>query len=263
MRTTKFSLMALAAVAMSADVGVTGGTDAAETQSPDPAPINDFVTMSKATLHFKSEKLRDAEGKLAKGEDGKQLLGQKHPSVTIHLPVPKPERLVQFLTNDGGAFAKEQELVLSAVSAIVFGIARSQVNAFREANPEGVVTPAVLNYDKLDFTAIANMPKSERGSYVPSDEDLKAFTDSYLEVMPKATNKDVEKIKNHVDIITTGFKKQRGQKDILEFFQNALDVYIAAVPADTVEEHQEVIEYLQSRLARMLAVEEKVTMDDL
>lgn len=261
MHTTKYSLMALAAVCMSAEVGLTGGTDAVAEAAP--APVNDFVVMNKAVLHFKSEKLRDADGKLAKDADGKQLLGPKHPSVTIHLPVPKPSRLVEFLQNADGSFGKEQELVLSAVNAIVFGIARSQVNAFRESTPDGVVTPAVLNYDKLDFTAIANMPKSERGSYVPSDEDLKAFTDSYMEVMPKAANKDVEKIKNHVDIISTGFKKQRGQKEMLEFFQNAIAVYIAAAGDDAVEEHLEVIEYLQNRLSRLLGVEDKITMDDL
>ena len=226
-----------------------------------PVPLNDYVAMVATPFHFKTDK--DTE---IKGEDGKvveTVKGKKHPSVTIHLPLPKPSRLVEFLTDTTDKFAKERELVQQAVAAIVFQVARGQINDFREKTPTEVVTPSVINYDKLDFTAIANMPKSERGSFVPADEDIKAFLANYLEVMPTATGKSAEKIKNHVDIIATGFKKQRAQKDILEFFNDSFNVYISAAPAEAVEEHADVIEYYQNRLARMLKVEEKITMDDL
>lgn len=265
MRTSKFNLLSV--LAMSAVIGDTGGVDtsafhaegeAASATPAAPAAINAYVNMAKIAFHFKSEKLRDEAGNVIADK-----VGPKHPSVEMYLPVPKTERLVEMLTDTTGKFAKEIELLMSAVTGIVFQVARGQINDFREKTPGGVVTPAVLNYDKLDFTAIANMPKSERGSFVPADEDIKAFLDSYLEVMPAATNKDAARIKKHVEIIATGFKKQRAQKDMLEFFVDAFAVYTTSAPEEAVEEHMEVIEYFQSRLARMLKVEEKVTMDDL
>jgi hypothetical protein len=218
-------------------------------------PVNEYVTMQPSAFHFKTDKVRDEAGKVI-GE------GKKHPSVTIPLPIPKTTRLIEFLS-DPTKYAKEVELLMASAAATVFQVARGQINDFREKNPEGVVTPGVINYDALDFTAIANMPKSERGSFVPADEDIKAFLDSYLEIMPAATNKTPEKIKNHVDIISTGFKKQRAQKDVLELFKDAFSIYITKAPTEVVEEHVEVIEYFNNRLDRMLKVEEKITMDDL
>lgn len=223
--------------------------------------INDYVVMQPTLFHFKTDKpteIKDESGNVVE-----QVPGKKHPSVTVHLPIPKPSRLIEFLSDTTERFAKERELLLSGVANIIFGVARSQINDFREANKDGIVTPAVINYDLLDFTAIANMPKSERGSYVPSEEDTNAFLASYLELMPAITNKPAEKIKNHVQIIATGFKKHRAQKDLLEFFRDSLAMYVANAPEDAVEDHMDVLEYYQNRLARMLKVEEKITMDDL
>ena len=261
MTNTKFSLLALSALYMNAaaeggDLGGGTATTAAPAAAPAaPEPINEFVNMSKQSFHFKTPIIKDEAGKKI-GE------GAKHPSVEIYLPVPKLSRLQEFLA-DPVKFAKEVELLNSAVSGIIYGVARGQINDFREANPDGTVTPAVLNYERLDFTAIANMPKSERGSFVPADEDVKAFLASYLEIMPAATNKDAERIKKHCEIISTGFKKQRAQKDMLEFFKDAFAVYIGAAPEAVVEDHLEVIEYFTNKLDRLLKVEERVTMDDL
>lgn len=237
-------------------VDPTATAAAATAAAPVVEPINEFVFMQPTLFHFKTEKVKDETGKVI-GE------GKKHPSVSIALPVPKPSRLVEFLTDTTDKYAKERELILSAAAATVFSVARGQINDFREANKDGTVTPAVINYDKLDFTAIANMPKSERGSFVPADEDIKAFLDAYQEIMPAATGKTPEKIKNHVDIISTGFKKQRAQKDVLELFKDAFAVFVTKAPEAVVEEHAEVIEYYNNRLDRMLKVEEKITMDDL
>lgn len=232
-----------------------GSTDQAVTAT------SQHVTMQKTPFHFKTDKpvvVKDA----ATGEVVSTTPGKKHPSVEVHLPVPKDSRIVEIMGATTG-FEKEKDLIRQAIASVVFGVARGQINDFREKNPEGVVTPAVLNYDKLDLTAIANMPKSERGSFVPADEDIKTFLDSYLELMPAITNKSPEKIKVHVDIISTGFKKQRAQKDMLEFFRDAIGTYVLNAPEEVVDEHSEVVEYFMSRLERMLKVEERITMDDL
>lgn len=229
--------------------------------------MNDTVTTEAATtadsafqlikqkFHFKTEKLRDESGKPI-GE------GKKHPSVELDLPVPTISKLQEFLSNPG-LYAKEVELLMATMVDQVYRVARGQINDFRENNKDGTVTAAVLDYNKLAWSAIANMPKSERGSSVPSDEDIKAFLDVYLQIMPTALNKSKDKVENHILCFQTGFKKQKSQKEILEMFQNALAIFVTAAGEEVVEEHSEVVEYYINRLEKLLKAEEKITMDDL
>lgn len=221
-----------------------------------PAAPTDYVEMSPQVFHFKTEKLRNEKGE----EIG---TGKKHPSVEIYLPVPKPDRLAEILTAGPDQFVKERELLMQAVTDQIYRVARSQINEIREKDSASNITPASLNYDKLDWTAIANMPKSERGAYAPDEEELKSFFDSYLEVMPAATNKSKEKIENHVLCFKTNFKKQRAQKEILEMFRDALAVYVSNAGEEAVEENSDVIEYYSNKLNRLLKAEETITMDDL
>jgi hypothetical protein len=214
-----------------------------------------FVTLIKSAFHFKTEKLRDEKGAVI-GE------GKKHPSVEIDLPVPTVARLQEFLAAPE-QFKAEVDLILSTIFDQVYRVARGQINDYRDSNKDAVVTAASLNYDKLDWTAIANMPKAERASSVPSDEDVKAFLDSYLELMPTALNKPKQNIENHIVCFQTGFKKQRTQKDILEMFSNSLQVYITTAGEQLVEDHLDVIEYFSNKLSKLLKSEEKITMDNL
>jgi len=218
---------------------------------------NALVNLVKSVFHFKTEKLRDEKGAVIGA-------GKKHPSVDIDLPVPSIPRLQEFL-NDPVKYAKEVELVLSTITDQVYRVARGQINDFREKpeNKDAVVTAASLDYDKLDWTAISNMPKAERASSVPSDEDIATFLESYLAVMPAALNKPKPNIENHILCFQSGFKKQRSQKDVLEMFSNALQVYVTTVGAETVEENQEVLEYFINRLTKLLKTEEKLTLDNL
>lgn len=252
-----FLLMAAATTEAGTAPG-TGETLAAATTPPAPAPINEFVEMKPVTFHFKKEKLRDETGK----EVGE---GKKLPAANLFLPIPKVDRLVQILQATGETFAKERALLMDAVTDVVYGVARGQINAFREveANKDQPVTLAALNLDKLDWTAIANMPKGERGTSVPSDEDIQSFLDSYLEVMPAAANKSKEKIEVHCALFKSKFKKQRSQKELLEVFKSALGIYVASVSDDVLEDQLPVVEYYQNMLERMLKSEEKITMDDI
>lgn len=226
-----------------------------DTQATAAVNTTSFASLVKSTFHFKTEKLRDDKGAVI-GE------GKKHPSVQIDLPVPSTTAIQAYFA-EPEKYAKELELIFSTLQDQVYRVARGQINDFREKNPEGEVTAAALNYDKLDWTAIANMPKGERASTVPSDEDTKAFLDSYLAVMPEALNKPKANIENHLLCFQSGFKKQRSQKEILEMFKNALAVYVAIVADETVEEHLECVEYFNNRLDKLMASEEKITMDNL
>jgi hypothetical protein len=230
-------------------------TEAAAVAVPTPLTTTGPVAMVPSMFHFKTEKLRDEKGNVI-GD------GKKHPSVAIALPVPSVVRLQEYLA-DPVKFPKEVELLLSTVLDQIYRVARGQINDWRETNKDGTVTAASLNFDKLDWTAIANMPKGERASTVPADEDIKAFLAHYLQVMPDALQKPKKNIENHVACFDTGFKKQRSQKDILEAFVVFLSTYVTVAGEDAVQEHQEVIEYFSSRLEKLLKTEEKITMDSL
>lgn len=259
---------ALAAAAMNETVGDTSGTATAAPAAEGtqagapaaeaaPAPTSPFVNMEKTAFHFKTEKIRDNDGKVVGN-------GKKIPSATLFLPVPTNDRLIEIL-GGGEEFAKERALIHDAIFDVIYGQARNQINEFREKdeNKDKEITTAVLNYEKLDWTAIANMPVRERASSVPSDEDIQAFLDTYAQVMPKALDKDEKKIAVHVDLFKAGFKKQRSQKELLEVFVNALDVFAATVGEETLAEHMAVWDYFRNKLDRFLKTEEKITLDDI
>lgn len=253
---------AFAAMALQESTTTEGtGTDVAAPAPTAPQAPTPYVNMQPQKFHFKKEKLRDEAGK----EIGE---GKKLPSADLFLPVPKASYLVEILNDTTDKFAKERALLMDAVTDVVYGVARGQINAFREipANKETPITMSVLNMDKLDWTAIANMPKGERGSSVPSDEDIKAFLESYLEVMPAATGKPKEKIENHCALFLAKFKKQRGQKELLEVMLSALNIYVTTVgetQPEVLEDNAPVVEYFQNMLERYMKTEEKITMEDI
>ena len=180
----------------------------------------------------------------------------------MYLPVPKLSRLIEFLS-DPAKYGKEVELLQAAVFDQIYAVARGQVNDFREKDLNALVTPAALNLDKLDWTAIANTPKAERGAYAPDDAEIAAFCKAYMDIMPAATGKAEETIKNHVVIFQGGFKKQRAQKDMLEFFVGMLTIFVSKASEEVLEDNAQVVDYFVTKLKRWMQTEEKITMDML
>lgn len=226
----------------------------ASTTPPVPAAPNSNVNMVLESFHFKKEKVRDEAGNVL-GE------GKKLPKADLYLPVPTTSYLASVLT---GPDSKEKELLMTAVSGIIYEQARSQINDYRESTKDITeITSAALNYDKLLWEAIANMPRAERASSVPSDEDQQTFFDSYKAVMPEALNKGADKIAKHIELFKDGFKRIRSQKPMLEVFKDALAVYCQAVGDDVLEDNAAVVSYFDGRISRMLQAEAKVTLDDI
>jgi hypothetical protein len=248
-------LGAFAAMAMQEGTTTEGGTNTATPEVVPTAP-NANAVMVKESFHFKKEKIRDDKGEVI-GE------GKKLPKAELYLPIPTPEYLVGILQG-GEQTAKQRDLLMSALESIVYSQAREQINDIREKNKDIVaITQDKLNLDSLLWDYIANLPARERASSVPSDEDLQAFFESYLSVMPKTLEKDEGKIKNHINIFKEGFKKQRSNKPMLEVFKNFLAVYAQNVPEETLEEQGAVVTYYETKLDRMLKSEEKITMEDI
>jgi hypothetical protein len=233
----------------------TTGTETTAVVVPTPLTTTEQMALVKSVFHFKTEKTRDDAGNVI-GE------GKKHPSVSLDLPVPSLTAILGWISAPE-QHAKELELLVSTLQDQVYRVARGQINDYREANKGAAVTAASLAFDKLSWTAIANMPKNERASTVPAEEEIKAFLAHYGQVMPDALGKTTKQIAAHVAIMGEGFKKQRSQKDMLELFVQFLTTYTAVAGEEALEEHGEVVEYLTGRLEKLLKTEEKITMDDL
>ncbi len=194
---------------------------------------------------FKTEKLKDAEG----NEIGD---GRKHPDVVAVLPKPEAAEVAQILA---GADSPAKTLVMDAIENIIFLAGRSQINEFREKNPEGTFTASNFDLSKLTLEAIAMMPKKSRGGYSPSDEELKAFCEDYKTVMLHKVGYAPNKVATHVKNLANGLAKVKTEKKILEIMRTLLDNWAANTEA--MDEHQAVFEWLSERIAKWLKVEEK------
>jgi hypothetical protein len=157
----------------------------------------------------------------------------------------------------------EQKFILDLVSDAFYSQARDQINNFRMTTRQSegkLVTADVLDYSKLTITALANMPASERGSKV-SDEDMAAFMQDYVAIMPAASGKDASKIKAQADILERGLRTVKTDKKVLNVMNDLLTMWAANTA--NLEEHQEVYDMLTGRIKKWLAAEPKNVLESI
>jgi hypothetical protein len=260
MQNTRLALLALSVGAMMYRDG-TPGTDGSGGNGAPAASAPAVVIpegMKAQVFHFRKEKIKDSEGK--------EIEVFKHPSVTIPIPVPTVEMVKEIFTapttgdNNRGS---EQKFILDLISDAFYSQAREQINNFREGvdNPkEKLVTADVIDYSKLTITALANMPASERGSKV-SDEDMAAFLQDYVAVMPQASGKDASKIKAQADILERGLRSVKTDKKVLNVMNDLLTLWAANTA--NLEEHQEVYDMLTGRIKKWVAAEPRNVLESI
>jgi hypothetical protein len=170
-------------------------------------------------FNFKSRAIKD--------ENGKEIARtKKQPSVEVDLPILTADEIVELLLQG----SKEAELVIGAVADIIYGAARQQFDEAIEAfgdNSEQEVSAAVLDYDKLSLTYIANLPPSQRGTSAITEEDWVTFFDDYLAVMVAATGKEEARIKNHINLFKKP-AKAKANREVLLVLIDQLDIYLAS-----------------------------------
>jgi hypothetical protein len=216
--------------------------------------------MKAQVFHFRKEKIKDPETQ-------KEIEVYKHPSVTMPLPMTTVEQVKDIFnaptTGDGNRGA-EQKFILDLISDAIYLQAREQINEFRESDKykpkEVLITPDVLDYSKLTVTALANMPASERGSKV-SEEDMAAFLQDYVAIMPAAANRDATKIKAQADILEKGLRTVKTDKKVLGVMRDLLTLW--AANTQNLEEHQEVYDMLTNRINKWLAAEPKNVLESI
>lgn len=173
----------------------------------------------KFKFNFKSRRITDENGK----EIGRT---KKQPSVECDLPVPAVEEVIAILQ----AGEKEAELVMSAISDIVYNAARSQFDDIIESfgdDQEKEVSADMLDFSKLTLEYVASIPPSSRGATAITDEEWQAFFEDYVAVMVAATGKDEVRINNHINLFKKP-QKAKANKEVLQVLVDQLDVYMTS-----------------------------------
>lgn len=171
-------------------------------------------------FNFKSRVIRDEAG----NNIGKS---KKQPSIEVSLPVPSIDEIISLLQED----TKQRQLVLEAVSGIIFDAAKSQfdeaIEGLTDADQE--ISAAVLDFDKLTLEYLAAQPVSTRGATALTDEDWEVFFKDYLVTMVAATGKEEKRINNQLNLFKKP-AKAKANKEILALLVDQLQIYMASSP---------------------------------
>lgn len=196
-----------------------------------------------------------------KNEDGtviKQL--KKQPSVIAQLPFLTADEVIGMLQSED---VKAKDLVLDYVNSAIRDQARAQFDELIESfgdDDSRSVSADQLDFDKLTFSYIANLPPAQRGARALSEEDYTAFFADYANVMVATTGKPIEKIKKHIEL----FKKParvKSAKDVLGVLIEQLDIYLVSSP--NLEDTGEVANRIRTKFDKWLKAEEEVSLDAL
>jgi hypothetical protein len=199
-------------------------------------------------FNFKSRTLKDDNGT----ELGKT---KKQAPIIANLITPTKEELVQVLSSEDVAYQKVQQLIMDAVIQIQKDQARSQLDDIIESfgtDDSKVVTPEMLDHDKLTLTYISNLEPAQRGARALSDEDKEAFYADYLQVMVQATGKEEKRIKAHIDLFQKPIKAKQNKDStaIMTTLVDQINVYLTA--SQQVEDTGEAALRIQSRFQKWL-----------
>ena len=203
-------------------------------------------------FNFRQRVIRDENG----AEIGKAA---KNPAIEVDLPVLTAVEIAAYLLNPE---SKEAQLIIDAVAAIISAEAKAQLDEVIEGFGESseVATANHLDFAKLDFSYIANLPPATRtrGPQI-TEEEWNTFYDDYKAVIIPATGKPEAKINNHLAV----FKKPaayKARKDIIGALLEHLDIYVSK--STNLEDTAQCVSKLQSRFNKIMSVEDAAA-DDL
>lgn len=263
-RTNRFAMIALMAagmyyqVAADADaqgasaggtVGEATGTEGnatGQTQEQKDAQIaeikanfNNLVDVKETNFFFRKVKNE------VKNPDGTtSVVETKRPTVTIPVPVPSVEGIVEILQAGG----KQLDLLLEAVYGVVVEQAREYVNENESVTAEN------FPYTNLAWEKIANLPKAERRGGGISKETWDDFEKDYVEIMPALTGKKKEAVEMAAKVFKTKFAGATTNKPVLKLLEGQLALYAAnTAQGETV---LPCIEFLQGKLEKLLNTDE-------
>jgi glycerol-3-phosphate responsive antiterminator len=184
---------------------------------------NALIDTKDFTFHFKKDKL-----------------GNKRPSVELKLAVPSVEGIVAILEKGG----KELELLQDAM----YDVIRSQAAGI--VSDDEKASQTTVDFSKLSWEAIANMPKADRRSSSIAPELWEAFAKDYIEVMPGVTGKSQEAVTNATVVYLKKFSIVKTNKDVLGKLKEQLGLYLEH--SKNAEQFGEILELLVSKVDSFL-----------
>lgn len=172
-------------------------------------------------------------------EDKDTGIKNSRPRMTIQLPVPSVEGILDILTNKGG---KELELLQEAVSDVIERRAKDIL-----ANDDKWTITGQNNFpvNSVLWETIANLPKTDRRSSGIDEETWKEFSADYIAIMPGATGKDVDKVTAATKLYIAKFAPIKGKenyKKIIAMLKDQLMIYAENSP--NVEKYAECVNFL-------------------
>lgn len=186
-------------------------------------------------------------------------LGEKRAPVTLEVPVPTFNGLVQFLQVEGQIGEKNRALFMELMEGVIKEHTRLQVvDTEKPVNKQ-----ADLDISKLDLQFIANLPASERKGSSIAAEVWEEFGKDYLAVMVTATGRPADKVGNAVAVFLKKMLPAKNNKDALGKLKVLLEQYFTTTSEEKAEEFQEIFEFLTKRIEAYLSSNDEALLADL
>lgn len=173
--------------------------------------------------------------------------------VELALPFPSVQGIVNILERGG----KELELLQEAIESVITTAARDHLN------DEGGTELNAANFpvEKLSWSYLASLPKSQRrGGGIPK-ETWEAFAKDYVTIMPEATGKTVDQVTNAAKILLNKLNQVKTNEPVLQLMIEQLAIYAEASP--NAQEYEECITFLVQKAEGYLNVSDEELLANL
>ncbi len=181
----------------------------------------------------------------------KDDLGNKRPTVELKLPVPSVEGLIAIM-NTGG---KQLDLLLSAAADVIIAQARSILNDNESMIGEN------FPFEQCSWSAIANMPESEKRGRGIAKEVWEAFAKDYIEVMPSITGKTADQVGLAAKLFLNKYSAIKTQKPVINKLREQLAIY--ANNSSNAEQFLDCIKFLDEKAETLLQADETAMLENL
>lgn len=178
-------------------------------------------------------------------------LGIKRDTVTLALPFPTAEGILNIVSNGG----KELDLLLEAAADVVLLQARELVNADEN------ITQDTIDLSKLSWNYIANMPKAARRGGGIAQEVWEEFSKDYIAIMPAITGKKLENVQNAAKLFLAKFNPCKTNKKVLAVLKAQLSLWYTNTKQ--AEEFKAVFEFLDGKAETLLKADDAALLDTL
>lgn len=204
----------------------------------------------KATFNNKVD-VKEVKFNFRKVKDPESGVETKRNAVTLSLPVPSVEGIIDILQAGG----LQLELLQEAVAAVIIDQAREYVN------DNEAVDATNFPYATMSWEAIANLPKAERRGGGIAKELWEDFGKDYLAVMPAVLNKPIKSVELAVKVFLTKFSAVKTDKKVLGLLKSYLAMYLNASP--NAEQFAECVEFLDKKAETLLSADSSNLLENL